>query len=117
MTTTFIAPGQATAEDIVAATPRGFFAKSFAGGQVEPASGDFVFGVAEGYLIEDGRITAPLRGATLVGSGIDVLQRIDMIAGDFDVKSGVCGKDGQHVPVGTGQGSLRIGAMTVGGTG
>jgi TldD protein len=117
MTTTFIASGEATADDIVAATPRGFYAKSFAGGQVEPASGDFVFGVAEGYLIEGGRITAPLRGATLVGSGIDVLQRIDMIAGDFDVKSGVCGKDGQHVPVGTGQASLRIGAMTVGGTG
>ena len=117
MTTTFIAPGEATADDIVAATPRGFYAKSFAGGQVEPASGDFVFGVAEGYLIEDGRITAPLRGATLVGSGIDVLQKIDMIAGDFDVKSGMCGKDGQGVPVGTGQASLRISAMTVGGTG
>jgi TldD protein len=117
MTTTFIAPGDATPEDIIAATPRGFYAKSFAGGQVEPASGDFVFGVAEGYLIEDGRVTAPLRGATLVGSGIDVLEKIDMIAADFDVKSGICGKDGQGVPVGTGQASLRIGAMTVGGTG
>ena len=117
MTTTFIAPGDATVDEIVAATPRGFYAKSFAGGQVEPASGDFVFGVAEGYLIESGKITAPLRGATLVGSGIEVLNKIDMIAGDFDVKSGVCGKDGQGVPVGTGQASLRISAMTVGGTG
>jgi TldD protein len=117
MTTTFIAPGDATAADIIAATPRGFYAKSFAGGQVEPASGDFVFGVSEGYLIEDGRVTTPLRGATLVGSGIDVLKKIDMIAGDFDVKSGVCGKDGQGVPVGTGQASLRISALTVGGTG
>ncbi len=117
MTTTFIAPGDASPDDIVAATPHGFYAKSFAGGQVEPASGDFVFGVAEGYLIENGRVTTPLRGATLVGSGIDVLGRIDMISGDFDVKSGICGKDGQGVPVGTGQASLRISAMTVGGTG
>jgi len=117
MTTTYIAPGDATADDIIAATPRGFYAKSLAGGQVEPASGNFVFGVAEGYLIEDGRITTPLRGATLVGNGIDILMRIDMIAADFDVKTGVCGKDGQGVPVGTGQATLRIAEMTVGGTG
>jgi TldD protein len=117
MTTTYIAPGDATPEDIIAATPRGFYAKSLAGGQVEPASGNFVFGVAEGYLIEDGRITTPLRGATLVGNGIDILMKIDMIAGDFDVKTGICGKDGQGVPVGTGQATLRIAEMTVGGTG
>ncbi len=117
MTTTCIAPGEATADEIVAATDRGFYAKSLAGGQVEPASGNFVFGVAEGYLIEHGRITAPLRGATLVGNGIDVLKSIDMIASDFEVRSGICGKDGQSVPVGTGQATLRIAAMTVGGTG
>jgi TldD protein len=117
MTTTYIAPGGATAEEIIAATPKGFYAKSLAGGQVEPASGNFVFGVAEGYLIEDGRITTPLRGATLVGNGIDILMKIDMIAGDFDVKTGICGKDGQGVPVGTGQATLRIAEMTVGGTG
>ncbi len=117
MTTTYIAPGDADPDDIIADTARGFFAKSLAGGQVEPASGNCVFGVAEGYLIEDGRITSPLRGATLVGNGIDILMKIDMIARDFDVKSGVCGKDGQGVPVGTGQGTLRIGEMTVGGTG
>jgi TldD protein len=117
MTTTYIAPGDATADDIVAATPRGFYAKSLAGGQVEPASGNFVFGVAEGYLIENGRITTPLRGATLVGNGIDILMRIDMIAADFELKTGVCGKDGQGVPVGTGQATLRIAEMTVGGTG
>ena len=117
MTTTYIAAGDATADDIIAATPRGFYAKSLAGGQVEPASGNFVFGVAEGYLIEDGRLTTPLRGATLVGNGIDILMRIDMIAADFDVKTGVCGKDGQGVPVGTGQATLRIAEMTVGGTG
>ena len=117
MTTTYIAPGDVTAEDVIAATPKGFYAKSLAGGQVEPASGNFVFGVAEGYLIEDGRITTPLRGATLVGNGIDILMKIDMIAGDFDVKTGICGKDGQGVPVGTGQSTLRIAEMTVGGTG
>ena len=117
MTTTYIAPGEATPEDIIAATPRGFYAKSLAGGQVEPASGAFVFGVAEGYLIEDGRITTPLRGATLVGNGIDILMKIDLIAGDFEVKTGICGKDGQGVPVGTGQSTLRIAEMTVGGTG
>ena len=117
MTTTYIAAGDATADDIIAATPRGFYAKSLAGGQVEPASGNFVFGVAEGYLIEHGRLTTPLRGATLVGNGIDILMRIDMIAADFDVKTGVCGKDGQGVPVGTGQATLRIAEMTVGGTG
>lgn len=117
MTTTYIAAGDATPEEIIGATSRGFYAKSLAGGQVEPASGNFVFGVAEGYLIEGGRITAPLRGATLVGNGIDVLQKIDMIAGDFEVKSGICGKDGQGVPVGTGQATLRISAMTIGGTG
>ena len=117
MTTTYIAAGAATADDIIAATPRGFYAKSLAGGQVEPASGNFVFGVAEGYLIENGRLTTPLRGATLVGNGIDILMRIDMIAADFDVKTGICGKDGQGVPVGTGQATLRIAEMTVGGTG
>jgi TldD protein len=117
MTTTYIAPGDMDADDIIAATAKGFYAKSLAGGQVEPASGNFVFGVAEGYLIEDGRITTPLRGATLVGNGIDILMKIDMIAGDFDVKTGICGKDGQGVPVGTGQATLRIAEMTVGGTG
>ena len=117
MTTTYIAPGAATPDEVIAATPRGFYAKSLAGGQVEPASGSFVFGVAEGYLIENGRVTTPLRGATLVGNGIEVLKNIDMIAGDYEEKSGICGKDGQGVPVGTGQATLRISAMTVGGTG
>jgi TldD protein len=117
MTTTCIGPGDSDPEEIIAATSRGFYAKSLAGGQVEPASGNFVFGVAEGYLIENGKVTTPLRGATLVGNGIDVLNNIDMIAGDFLVKSGMCGKDGQSVPVGTGQATLRIKEMTVGGTG
>jgi TldD protein len=116
MTTTYIAGGSSTPEEVIEATDHGFYAASLAGGQVEPASGAFVFGVAEGYLIEHGRVTTPLRGATLIGSGIDVLQRIDMIANDLDVKSGVCGKDGQGVPVGSGQATLRVSEMTVGGT-
>ena len=116
MRTTYIAPGEATPEEIIADTKRGFYAKSLAGGQVEPASGNFVFGVAEGYLIENGRVTTPLRGATLVGSGIEILNRIDLVGDDFLVKSGMCGKDGQSVPVGTGQATLRISRMTVGGT-
>jgi TldD protein len=117
MTTTCIAPGDATPEAIIADTARGFYAKSLAGGEVQPASGDFVFGVSEGYLIEKGKVTSPLRGATLVGNGIDILKQIDMIAADFDVKTGVCGKHGQSVPVSTGQATLRIRQMTVGGTG
>ena len=116
MTTTYIAAGLFTPAEVIEATDHGFYAASLAGGQVEPASGAFVFGVAEGYLIEHGRITTPLRGATLIGSGIDVLQRIDMIANDLDVKSGICGKDGQGVPVGSGQATLRVSEMTVGGT-
>ena len=116
MTTTYIAPGEASADDVIASTSHGFYAKSLAGGQVEPASGNFVFGVAEGYLIENGRLTTPLRGATLVGNGIDILLKIDLIAGDFEVKTGMCGKDGQGAPVGTGQATLRISEMTVGGT-
>jgi TldD protein len=117
MTTTYIGAGDTDPAEIIAGTPRGFYAKSLAGGQVEPASGNFVFGVAEGYLIEAGRVTTPLRGATLVGSGIDILLKIDLIGNDFEVKTGICGKDGQGVPVGTGQATVRISEMTVGGTG
>ena len=94
----------------------GFYAVSFAGGQVDPATGDFVFGVSEGYLIENGAVTAPCRGATLSGNGRDALKAIDAGGDDFWVKTGICGKGGQRVPVGTGQGHVRVGAMTVGGT-
>jgi TldD protein len=83
---------------------------------VDPATGDFVFGVSEGYLIEDGKITTPLRGATLIGNGLVALNNIDMVADDFEMHIGVCGKDGQGVPVGSGQPTLRIRDLTVGGT-
>lgn len=116
MTNTFILAGTSTPEEIIGSTEKGFYAKTLSGGQVEPASGDFVFGVSEGYLIEDGRVTSPLRGATLIGNGFIALKNIDMVADDFESNIGVCGKDGQGVPVGSGQPTLRIKDMTIGGT-
>jgi TldD protein len=116
MTNTYIAPGDAEPEAMIAEVERGFYAVSFAGGQVDPATGDFVFGVSEGYLIEAGRVTRPCRGATLIGNCLQALAAIDAVGNDFEMKTGVCGKAGQKVPVGTGQGHVRIGAMTVGGT-
>jgi len=116
MTNTYIAPGEIEPEAMIAEVERGFYAKSFAGGQVDPATGDFVFGVSEGYLIEAGQVTRPCRGATLIGNCLQALAAIDAVGNDFEMKTGVCGKAGQKVPVGTGQGHVRIGAMTVGGT-
>jgi TldD protein len=116
MTNTFIAPGDADPDAMISEVDRGFYAVSFAGGQVEPATGDFVFGVSEGYLIEGGRPTRPCRGATLIGNGLDALREIDVVGSDFEVKTGFCGKGGQRVPVGTGQGHVRIRRLTVGGT-
>jgi TldD protein len=116
MTNTYIAPGDATPEEIIAEVERGFYAVSFGGGQVDPATGDFVFGVSEGYLIEGGRVTSPCRGATLIGNCLDALAAIDAVGDDFFMKTGICGKGGQKVPVGTGQGHVRLRALTVGGT-
>jgi TldD protein len=116
MTNTYIAPGDASPEAMIAEVERGFYAVSFAGGQVDPATGDFVFGVSEGYLIENGAVTRPCRGATLIGNCLDALWAIDAVGDDFFMKTGICGKGGQRVPVGTGQGHVRVGAMTVGGT-
>ena len=117
MTNTYIAPGEAQPEEMIAEVDRGFYAVSFAGGQVDPATGDFVFGVSEGYLIEDGEVTSPCRDATLIGNCLDALAAIDAVGNDFEMKTGFCGKGGQRVPVGTGQGHVRIRALTVGGTG
>ena len=116
MTNTYIAPGEAEPEAIIGDVEQGFYAVSFAGGQVDPATGDFVFGVNEGYLIEDGEVTRPCRGATLVGNCLQALAAIDAVGNDFWMKTGICGKGGQKVPVGTGQGHVRIASMTVGGT-
>jgi TldD protein len=116
MTNTFLLPGTDDPEEIVAQTPRGVYVAKLGGGQVNTATGDFVFGTTEAFLIEDGRITEPLRDANLIGNGPEVLRRIDAVAGDFSMTPGTCGKDGQGVPVGCGQATLRIGAVTVGGT-
>jgi TldD protein len=116
MTNTFFAPGDATPDDLIAGVERGLYAVSFGGGQVEPATGDFVFGVSEAFLIENGKVTAPVRGATLVGNGLEALKAIDGIANDLEIASGYCGKGGQTVPAGVGQPHVRIRELTVGGT-
>jgi len=116
MTNTYIAPGESKPEAIIGDVEEGFYAVSFAGGQVDPATGDFVFGVNEGYLIEGGEVTRPCRGATLIGNCLAALAAIDAVGDDFWMKIGICGKGGQKVPVGTGQGHVRIAALTVGGT-
>jgi TldD protein len=117
MTNTSILPGDLEPEDMVARTDRGLYAKVLGGGQVNPATGDFVFGVAEGYLIENGSITSPVRGANLIGNGVAILKAVDAVGSDFDARPGTCGKDGQGAPVTTGSPTLRIASMTVGGTG
>lgn len=116
MTNTYILPGEETAEEIIKATEKGLFAKALGGGEVNPATGDFVFGVSEGYLIEKGKLSYPVRGAILVGNGPRILHLIDMVSNDLDFDAGMCGKDGQAVPVATGQPTLRIKELTVGGT-
>jgi len=116
MTNTFLLPGEEEPDEIVAQTPRGVYVAQLGGGQVNTATGDFVFGMTEAYLIEDGRITEPIRDANLIGNGPDVLSKIDAIGNDFDMCPGTCGKDGQSVPVGVGQPTLRMDQLTVGGT-
>jgi TldD protein len=116
MTNTFFATGNATPEELIEGTERGLYAVSFGGGQVEPATGDFVFGVSEGYLIENGKVTKPVRGATLIGNGLEALKLIDGVAADLAIATGFCGKGGQRVAAGVGQPHVRIQALTVGGT-
>ncbi len=116
MTNTYILAGDSSAADVIAGTKRGLYAKSLGGGQVNPATGDFVFGVSEGYLIENGEIGHAVSGANLIGNGIGILTAIDAVADDFDTKDGICGKEGQMVPVSNGSPTLRIARMTVGGT-
>jgi len=115
MTNTYMLAGQSKFEDLVAS---GIYAPHFGGGQVDITSGKFVFSTSEAYLIEKGKITKPVKGATLIGSGIDVMQKVSMVADktDLDLGIGVCGKDGQSVPVGVGQPALKIDEITVGGT-
>lgn len=118
MTNTFMLAGNSAPEDIVHSVKKGLYAVSFGGGQVDITNGKFVFTASEAYLIEDGKITRPVRGATLIGSGPDVLKRVSMVGSDlkFDEGVGTCGKDGQSVPVGVGLPTIRIDGITVGGT-
>ena len=118
MTNTYMLNGKSNPEDIISSVKRGLYAVNFGGGQVDITSGKFVFSAAEAYMIEDGKITYPVKGATLIGNGPDVLKRVAMIGDDMSLDPGVgtCGKEGQSVPVGVGQPTLRIDGLTVGGT-
>ncbi len=119
MTNTYMRAGKHAPEEIIASVEKGLYAVNFGGGQVDITSGKFVFSASEAYLIEHGRIGAPVKGATLIGNGPDVLTRVSMVGSDMKLDGGVgtCGKEGQSVPVGVGQPTLRIDALTVGGTG
>lgn len=118
MTNTYMLPGQHDPEEIIKSVKKGLYAKNFGGGQVDITSGKFVFSASEAYLIEDGKITRAVKGATLIGNGPDVLTKVSMVGTDLELDSGVgtCGKEGQSVPVGVGQPTLKIDALTVGGT-
>jgi TldD protein len=119
MTNTYMLNGAHDPQEIIASVKNGLYAVNFGGGQVDITSGKFVFSAAEAYMIEDGKVTYPVKGATLIGNGPDVLTRVGMIGNDMALDAGVgtCGKDGQSVPVGVGQPTLRIDGLTVGGTG
>ncbi len=118
MTNTYMLNGDSSPEDIISSVKHGLYAVNFGGGQVDITSGKFVFSAAEAYMVEDGKISYPVKGATLIGNGPDVLKRVAMIGNDMSLDPGVgtCGKEGQSVPVGVGQPTLRIDGLTVGGT-
>jgi TldD protein len=118
MTNTYMLPGQHDPEEIIRSVKNGLYAKNFGGGQVDITSGKFVFSASEAYLIENGKITRPVKGATLIGNGPEVLTKVSMVGTDLELDTGVgsCGKDGQSVPVGVGQPTLKIDGLTVGGT-
>ena len=118
MTNTYMLAGQHNPEEIIRSVKKGLYARNFSGGQVDITSGKFVFSASEAYLIEDGKITRPVKGATLIGNGPDVLTKVSMVGNDLALDTGVgtCGKEGQSVPVGVGQPTLKIDSLTVGGT-
>lgn len=118
MTNTYMLPGESTPEEIISSVENGIYATNFAGGQVDITSGKFVFSASEAYLIENGKVTKPVKGATLIGNGPDAMSKVSMVGNDLDLDKGVgvCGKDGQSVPVGVGQPTLKLDEMTVGGT-
>ncbi|HIP95483.1 MAG TPA: metalloprotease TldD, partial [Leucothrix sp.] len=118
MTNTYMLPGKEDPQEIIASVEKGLYAVNFGGGQVDITSGKFVFSASEAYLIENGKVTRPVKGATLIGNGPDVLTKVSMIGNDLELDKGVgiCGKAGQSVPVGVGQPTLKIDGLTVGGT-
>lgn len=116
MTNTYLLAGETNPDDIIADTEYGLYCASLGGGQVNTATGDYVFGVTEAYLIENGEITDPVRAAQLIGNGLETLRLVDAVGNDFDTWAGTCGKDGQGVPVSAGQPTLRVAELTVGGT-
>ena len=118
MTNTYMLAGKHDPDEIIASVDKGLYAPNFGGGQVDITSGKFVFSANEAYLIENGKLGAPVKGAMLIGDGPDVLSRISMVGSDLKLDSGVgtCGKEGQSVPVGVGQPTLKIDQLTVGGT-
>ena len=118
MTNTYMLPGEALPEDIIKSVKKGIYAPNFGGGQVDITSGRFVFSASEAYLIEDGKLTSPIKGATLIGNGPEAMSQVSMVGNDLalDAGVGVCGKNGQSVPVGVGQPTLKLDQLTVGGT-
>ena len=110
--------GAHSPEEIIKSVERGIYATNFSGGQVDITSGQFVFSASEAYLIENGKVGRPVKGATIIGNGPQIMQKISMVANDLALDSGIgtCGKDGQSIPVGVGQPTLKIDAITVGGT-
>ena len=116
MTNTYVLNRDSSADDIISSTEHGIYCVQLGGGQVDTATGDFVFGITEAYMIEQGRLTYPIKAAQLIGNGPAVLQRIDAVGNDFATWAGTCGKDGQGVPVSSGQPTLRVSELTIGGT-
>jgi len=118
MTNTFMVAGESDPAEIIRSVPRGLYCANFGGGQVDITSGNFVFSASESYLIEDGHITRPVRGATLIGNGPEALKYVSMVGSDLklDEGIGICGKEGQSVPVGVGIPTIKVDKMTVGGT-
>jgi TldD protein len=118
MTNTVMLGGTVTSDEMIRSVKRGLYAVNFGGGQVDITSGKFVFSASEAYLIEDGKVTAPVKGATLIGNGPDALTKVTMVGNDMALDPGVgtCGKNGQGVPVGVGQPTLKLAGLTVGGT-
>ena len=115
MTNTYIAPGEDSDEEIISSIEYGLYAKKMGGGSVNPVTGEFNFGVAEGYMIRNGKICEAVRGASLVGKGSEVIQKIDMVSKDLDLSAGMCGASSGSVPTNVGQPMIRVSEITVGG--